>query len=533
MSITPDMRDDRNYQDAKDAAKNSVVYNPAKDDFSHNFNNQYSANASLGFGSNYSNALQPKYSTIRSATFDPNAGKQAAYDKRKNAYLQQLSHQNKKVNLKDALNYYDKQFETDWTNETNQRKLAFEANQAEASKNAFWDLARNYEDNLIKDKEQLGYTYNPADNSWAKPAAANNSGIKPAGNPRNFNESHWLNKAKNAGFNSIDEVRNFQKEYNQFYKNKSGFIPLKEDGLFGNKSASALRQLTNDRRIEAEQKAQATLNDPFAWAKSQGLKGYTANGRDYYYHPQFGRIFADGKVYNPNTKQLGKFNAGEVTWNQKQFNLDNFSRRFGDGTLIRRNNKRYFRYDPDGAGDYLVGEDGKIYEAGVHGVPGEIVTDATTSRARRALKDLQNKIQTSYMQQGGKMNNQEEMQKAFMAFLIQDAAQQGMQIQSEQDLQAYAEQLGEDGLKAKYQEFMQKMQGQTPAAKYGAKLNYLKQLKGECPEGYEVTYFKEGGMFRKGCKICEAKKAILEKGGDVKKKRNAIEEFKKGCKMKK
>jgi hypothetical protein len=35
-----------------------------------------------------------------------------------------------------------------------------------------------------------------------------------------------------------------------------------------------------------------------------------------------------------------------------------------------------------------VGEDGKIYEAGVHGVPGEIATDATTSRARRALKDL-------------------------------------------------------------------------------------------------------------------------------------------------
>jgi hypothetical protein len=45
------------------------------------------------------------------------------------------------------------------------------------------------------------------------------------------------------------------------------------------------------------------------------LKGYTANGRDYYYHPKFGRIFADGKVFNPNTKQLGKFNNGEVTWN--------------------------------------------------------------------------------------------------------------------------------------------------------------------------------------------------------------------------
>lgn len=374
-----------------------------------------------------------------------------------------------------------------------------------SAKDEFWDLARNYEDNVIKDKEQLGYTYNPADNSWTK----------PEGNPRSFNESHWLSRAKQFGFNSIDEVKQWQ--------SKQG---LQVDGMFGPKSEQVWNQL-NQQVSQGGQKS----SDPFAWAKSQGLKGYTANGRDYYYHPKFGRIFADGKVFNPNTKQLGEFNNGEVTWNQKQFNLDNFSRRFGDGTLIRRNNKRFFRYDPDGAGDYLVGEDGKIYEAGVHGVPGEIATDAATGRARRVLKDLQNKIQTSYMQQGGKMNNQEEMQKAFMAFLIQDAAEQGMQIQSEQDLQAYAEQLGEEGLKAKYQEFMQKMQGQTPAAKYGAKLNYLKQLKGECPEGYEVTYFKEGGMFRKGCKICEAKKAMMQKGGDV--KGNAIDKFKKERQQKK
>jgi hypothetical protein len=41
-------------------------------------------------------------------------------------------------------------------------------------------------------------------------------------------------------------------------------------------------------------------------------------------------------------------------------------------------------------------------------------------------------------QQGGTMQNEQELQKAFMAFLIEDAAAQGMQIQSEQDLQAYA-----------------------------------------------------------------------------------------------
>jgi trigger factor len=47
-----------------------------------------------------------------------------------------------------------------------------------------------------------------------------------------------------------------------------------------------------------------------------------------------------------------------------------------------------------------------------------------------------------------------------MAFLIEDAAAQGMQIQSEEDLKAYAQQLGKEGLQAKYQEFMQRMQMQ-------------------------------------------------------------------------
>ena len=113
-------------------------------------------------------------------------------------------------------------------------------------------------------------------------------------------------------------------------------------------------------------------------------------------------------------------------------------------------------------------------------------------------------------QKGGNMNNQEELQKAFMTFLIEDARAQGMQIQSEQDLQAYAEQLGKEGIQAKYQEFMAKMQG-GQVAKLGAKLNYIKKLKGDCPEGEEVVYFKKGGRV---CKACQGKKA--EKGAKVK-----------------
>lgn len=127
---------------------------------------------------------------------------------------------------------------------------------------------------------------------------------------------------------------------------------------------------------------------------------------------------------------------------------------------------------------------------------------------------------TTKFQQGGTMNNQQELQKAFVAYLIQDAQSQGVQIQSEQDLQAYAEQLGEDGIKAKYQEFMQKMQGGV-MARLGAKLEYYKKLKGVCPEGEELVYFKQGGRI---CKACQE----AQKGTKVTKKANEVDKFKAG-----
>jgi hypothetical protein len=120
------------------------------------------------------------------------------------------------------------------------------------------------------------------------------------------------------------------------------------------------------------------------------------------------------------------------------------------------------------------------------------------------------------------MNNDQELQKAFMAFLIEDAAAQGMQIQSEQDLQAYAQQLGEEGLKAKYQEFMQKMQGGVKAA-LGAKLNYIHKLKGNCPDGYEMIYMKQGGRV---CPVCQKKAEKAKDGKKLNEKKNAINDFK-------
>lgn len=66
-------------------------------------------------------------------------------------------------------------------------------------------------------------------------------------------------------------------------------------------------------------------------------------------------------------------------------------------------------------------------------------------------------------------------------------------------------------------------QGSTRKARLGAKLDYIKQSIGECPEGQEVVYFKKGGEI---CKICAGKK--MQDGG----KSDPIKNFKKKKKMK-
>lgn len=119
--------------------------------------------------------------------------------------------------------------------------------------------------------------------------------------------------------------------------------------------------------------------------------------------------------------------------------------------------------------------------------------------------------------------NEQELQQAFIQFLAEKTG-----AKTQQDLEKVIQQLGEEGLKAAYAEFMQTMQQQVQAAKFGAKLNYIKELRGQCPEGYETEFFKKGGSVKKRCKKCEK---ILSTGGEV--PTNAIDAFKCGKKMKK
>lgn len=91
---------------------------------------------------------------------------------------------------------------------------------------------------------------------------------------------------------------------------------------------------------------------------------------------------------------------------------------------------------------------------------------------------------------------------------IMQAAQQGNQqaAQIAQMIQQVAQQM---------------QQQQVQAARFGAKLNYIKQLKGQCPEGYKMEYYQSGGRL---CKKCMR---VHQDGGEVEQTPNTVaEQFK-------
>lgn len=119
--------------------------------------------------------------------------------------------------------------------------------------------------------------------------------------------------------------------------------------------------------------------------------------------------------------------------------------------------------------------------------------------------------------------NEQQLKEAFMQYLQQKSG-----AQNQQEFEAYIQQLGEEGLQKEYAQFIQMLQQQQVAArKFGGMLNYIGKLRGTCPKGYEMQFFKQGGQI---CKKC-VQKVKMENEGDTPK--NPVDAFKCGRKMKK
>lgn len=104
-----------------------------------------------------------------------------------------------------------------------------------------------------------------------------------------------------------------------------------------------------------------------------------------------------------------------------------------------------------------------------------------------------------YFQEGGAMDAKQQMQQMFMSYLSQKYNTDDINTLI-QKLQSTPGEQGETKLEDEMIEFKQVLQqGEPQMAKDGTKLNYLKQLRGQCPEGTELKYFKEGGTICSKC----------------------------------
>lgn len=133
---------------------------------------------------------------------------------------------------------------------------------------------------------------------------------------------------------------------------------------------------------------------------------------------------------------------------------------------------------------------------------------------------LKNGGMINYYQQGGAAQQQNPQEQ--IVALVQ-AAMQGDKkaTQQIQQIQEAAEQGDKQAAQIMQfiQQVMQQMQQQAQKAKRGAKLQYLAQLHGECPEGTHMEYFKAGGQI---CKKCMQNKVQEDKcGGKAKKQKMA------------
>lgn len=251
-----------------------------------------------------------------------------------------------------------------------------------------------------------------------------------------------------------------------------------------------------------------------------------------------GMVSAIGNQANANNNfvkaMIDRYGADTSKWNQNTIENDlgvkGTYRSFGRGDFgdmsramagwVGKNNGEIDRQDLQDR----TGSDGVVYSNKqvrdlfeAHPVKPKTFTFDTNSFGT-------NLFGTPKKQQGGQINmNEQQLQQAFLQYLMQKTG-----AQNEQQLEQVVQQLGEDGLKQAYAQFMQEMQQQqVQAAKFGAKLNYIKQLNGQCPEGMEMHYYKQGGRL---CRKCMQTK---QNGGELETPSNPIDAFKCGRKIRK
>lgn len=246
-----------------------------------------------------------------------------------------------------------------------------------------------------------------------------------------------------------------------------------------------------------------SFNNAFAAARKQGLKQFQWNGKLY------GTQLASAQQAAQQTKQAptqtAKPNAPESTYLdsmpapvqavQNEPSADALGWGTGQGP-----------YRSAGTIAPTRGFDNR----GAYSTTGGSLTNTLSSNPTYETSPQIRRYTPSYRfpgvqsnKKGGKLGDK---QQEFVAYLIQASG-----VETEDELNDYIQDLGQEGLQrelAKFEELMTQGTEQVQAAAKGAKLNYIKSLRGQCPEGFEMQYFKKGGVMCSQCiKKAKAQKA--------------------------
>ncbi len=442
----------------------------------------------------------------------------------------------------------------------------------------FWRQSQESDANYY---ESQGYTFDGT--KWVSPnesmsqrTAADVRAIPVNDSWFKGNRTYWENQAKNAysqlnsdqrGLIDKDGNGSFSLEEIRDYQSSNGLVA---DGKLGNNTMARLNNFAGQTPSPVEKVSSPNsspntpVNTPTKFAiknkdwhntmtqaggkvisVGNGDYGFLLNGNVYYNNGRMKGVNGKMSNYDYNVPDYYKLNFQGNEYRTENHLKADFNKSFEKYLLGKGEDlTKYSSIYGPGLDYYKLQkhpEYQKYYQAALKNNKIVNYADLAANAAANAADKLNTAVgnSTNYnphrkqgfsnggslnkYQQGGSMNNKEEMQKAFMAFLIEDASTQGITIQSEEDLVKYTEALGEEGIKAKYQEFVKKMQGGIKA-KYGAKLTQVRKLKGLCADDEELVYLKQGGRV---CPVCQKKMKKNQNGDKLEKELSEIEKFKK------
>lgn len=293
------------------------------------------------------------------------------------------------------------------------------------------------------------------------PESSVNSTVKL---PVKLKTINWNQVARNNGFKDVEEVKEYQK-----------MLGVTVDGKWGKESEAAIQQY-------------------LALADKGWKQGTAEDGSIYFIDPTTNeRVWATGR------REAGQPLQNEPK-NTKVFNVNTFYSKHPKADIKQASGQQFYRYDPDGVGDWYVDQYGNIYEATWGGGIGNRVQRThkySSGLEAENFQDLVKLIKASYIKQGGKVNRIKYFQQGGttqpsieeQVISLVQAAMQGDQQATQQVEQILAKAQQGDPQAAQLaqliQQALESLKGQATRAKWGAKLGYIQHLKSgkkTCPE---------------------------------------------------